>query len=97
MKLINDAGAEVFFSINGDDYQQLDNGDIGIVSRPPETQAMNRPWVLMLYPDGRGGFEKGEEINLAEKDQTGYYYRSVVSSANPVTFNIQPAEYISLW
>jgi len=74
---------------------ELDNGDIGLVCRSPETQVMSRPWLLLLYPDGQGGFIKGEEVNLAAKDKTGFYFRSVVSSANPAIFNIQPAQYLT--
>jgi HD-GYP domain-containing protein (c-di-GMP phosphodiesterase class II) len=74
---------------------ELDNGDIGIVCHSPETQVMSRPWVLILYPDGRGGFVKGEEVNLAAKDKAGFYFRSAVSSANPALFNIQPAEFLT--
>ncbi|NTV15215.1 MAG: HD domain-containing protein [Desulfobulbaceae bacterium] len=74
---------------------ELENGDIGLVCRSPETQVMSRPWVLLLYPDGRGGYLKGEEINLAAKDKAGYYFHSVQGSANPVLFNIQPAEFLT--
>jgi len=74
---------------------ELDNGDIGLVCRSPDTQVMSRPWVLLLQPDGRGGFAKGEEINLAAKDKAGYYFRSVVGSTNPVLFNIQPAMFLT--
>ncbi|NTV15438.1 MAG: hypothetical protein HGA96_16150, partial [Desulfobulbaceae bacterium] len=74
---------------------ELDNGDIGLVCRSPETQVMSRPWVLILYPDGRGGFVKGEEVNLAAKDKAGYYFHTVVGSTNPIVFNIQPAEFLT--
>lgn len=74
---------------------ELDNGDIALVSRSPETPVMSRPWVLILYPDGQGGFVKGEEIDLAAKDKAGFYFRSVVGSTNPALFNIQPAEFLT--
>jgi HD-GYP domain-containing protein (c-di-GMP phosphodiesterase class II) len=74
---------------------ELDNGDIGLVCRSPETKVMSRPWVLLLNSDGQGGFVKGEEVNLAAKDQVGHYFRSVTGSANPAIFNIQPAEFLT--
>jgi len=74
---------------------ELDNGDIGLVSRSPDTQVMSRPWVLLLHPDGQGGYVKGEEVNLAAKDKAGFYFRAVVDSANPAIFNIQPAEFLT--
>jgi HD-GYP domain-containing protein (c-di-GMP phosphodiesterase class II) len=75
---------------------ELDTGEIGLASRSPSTHVMNRPWVLLLQPDGQGGFEKDEEVNLADKDSSGYYYRSVTGSVNPAVFNIQPAEFLSV-
>ena len=75
---------------------ELDSGEIGLASRPPSTHVMNRPWVLLLNPDGQGGFERGEEVDLTEKDASGYYYRSVTGSINPAVFNIQPAEFLSI-
>ncbi len=74
---------------------ELDTGEIGLASKPPSTHVMNRPWVLLLQPDGQGGFEKDEEVNLADKDSSGYYYRSVTGSVNPAVFNIQPAEFLT--
>jgi hypothetical protein len=46
MKLINDAGAEVFFSIDGADYQQLANGDFEMV------KSHNRQPHLISYHNG---------------------------------------------
>ena len=74
---------------------ELDNGDIGLVCRSPDTPVMSRPWVLLLSPDGQGGYVKGEEINLAAKDTAGHYFHNVHGSANPVLFNIQPAEFLT--
>jgi hypothetical protein len=74
---------------------KLDNGEIGLVCRSPDTKVMSRPWVLLLHPDGSGGFVKGEEVNLADHDKEGFYFRSVASSANPMNYNIQPAEYLT--
>ncbi len=74
---------------------ELDTGEIGLASKGASTHVMNRPWVLLLEADGQGGFVKGEEVNLADKDESGYYYRSVTGSVNPAVFNVQPAEYLS--
>jgi HD-GYP domain-containing protein (c-di-GMP phosphodiesterase class II) len=74
---------------------KLDNGEIGLVCRSPDTKVMSRPWVLLLHSDGSGGFVKGEEVNLADHDKEGFYFRSVASSANPMNYNIQPAEYLT--
>jgi hypothetical protein len=56
---------------------------------------MNRPMVILLEPDGRGGFLKGEEVDLADKDDSGFFYRNVTGSIHPAVFNIQPAEFLS--
>jgi len=74
---------------------ELDNGDIGLVSKAPSTHVMNRPWVILLRPNAQGGFDKGEEVDLAEKDSAGFYYRMVSSSVHPAVFNIQPAEFLT--
>ncbi len=74
---------------------ELDNGEIGLVSRSPDSEVKSRPWVLLLYPDGQGGFVKGGEIDLAAMDKNGSYRRSVLRSANPAVFNIQPAEFLT--
>jgi HD-GYP domain-containing protein (c-di-GMP phosphodiesterase class II) len=70
---------------------ELDGGQIGMVSRAPEDQDLRRPWVVILRDDGRGGYLRGEEVNLAERDATGAYRREVVGSAHPSSRKIQPA------
>ena len=74
---------------------ELEDAEIGLVSRTPEAGTMDRPWLLLIDPDGRGGFIRGEEINLAERDRSGSYFHQVARSVNPALLNIQPAEFLT--
>lgn len=73
MKLINDAGAEVFFSLNGEDYQQLDNGDVETVKshgRQPNLIKYHNGIEVVefeLDPTAVYGFEwEGDTLMLLE-------------------------------
>ena len=75
---------------------RLDGGELALVSQRSTSDDISRPWVLLLHPDEDGGYTKGTEINLSEKDPTtGSYIHMIEKSMNPTTFNIQPAEFLS--
>lgn len=73
MKLMNNAGADVFFSLDGQDYQQLDNGDFEIVkshgAKPHMISYHNGLEVVEyeLDPTAIYGFEwEGDTLMLLE-------------------------------
>jgi HD-GYP domain-containing protein (c-di-GMP phosphodiesterase class II) len=74
---------------------ELDSGEIALVSRPPSTGDLNRPWVVVLDGDGGGGYRRGKEINLAEPDEAGEYRYRIARSVHPSTRGIQPAEFLT--
>jgi HD-GYP domain-containing protein (c-di-GMP phosphodiesterase class II) len=74
---------------------RLDNEELALVSQRSTSDDISRPWVLLLHPAEDGGYTKGAEINLSEKDSEGSYLRKIEKSMNPTTYNIQPAEYLT--
>lgn len=74
---------------------ELDTGEKALVSKPPSGKNMDRPWVVTLTPDGRGGYIRGQEINLADQESSGKFHYNVKSSSHPARFNIQPAQFLS--
>lgn len=74
---------------------KLDSDEIALVSKAQLSDDFNRPWVVILQEDGRGGFQRGEEINLAARDEAGNYCRHIIDSAHPSSRNIQPAEFLA--
>ena len=75
---------------------ELDDGQIGVVCSTPSAAAVDRPRLIMLVPDGRGGFLKGTTLDLTGCDpNTGSFVRAVKRSYNPATLGIQPAQFIS--
>ena len=73
----------------------LDGGEIALVSRAPSAEDLHRPWGVVLRENGRGGFVRGEEINLAERDVAGVYCRRIIGSFHPSSRNIQPATFLT--
>ncbi len=74
---------------------ELDSNEIALVSKTQLNDDLNRPWVVILQGDGQGGFIRGDEVNLAERDESGGYCRHIVASAHPSSRNIQPAEFLT--
>ena len=74
---------------------ELDGGELALVSKRPTSDDIARPWVVLLKSDGNSGYQRGEEIDLANKDTTGEYRRKIMASMNPTTYNIQPAEILT--
>ncbi len=75
---------------------ELDDGQMGVVCSTPSAAAVDRPRLVMMVPDGRGGLQKGGILDLTGCDPaTGSFVRSVKKSYNPVTLGIQPAQFLS--
>lgn len=74
---------------------ELDSGEIALVSRAQMSDDLNRPWVVILESDGQGGFIRGEEVSLAERDEDGNFCRHIIGSAHPSSRNLQPAEFLT--
>jgi hypothetical protein len=74
---------------------ELDSNEIALVSKPQLNEDLNRPWVVILQSDGQGGFTRGDEVNLAERDEDGNYCRHIIGSSHPSSQNIQPAEFLT--
>ncbi|MFP4350124.1 MAG: HD-GYP domain-containing protein [Thermodesulfobacteriota bacterium] len=73
----------------------LDDGDLGLVMEKPSELDEERPWMLQLIPDRKGGFSKGETMNLSARNpKTGDYRKNIVNSFHPSVFGIQPADYL---
>jgi HD-GYP domain-containing protein (c-di-GMP phosphodiesterase class II) len=74
---------------------QLDSNQLALVVDCPSVVDSDRPRILILKPDGKGGFTRDEYLDLAERDQeTGAFTRNIVSSMNPVVYGIQPMEFL---
>jgi len=73
----------------------LDDGSMGIVCKRTEEGDMYRPQILLLKANSEGGFSKGEEISLDEKDlDTGEYMTNIQKTIHPAVYNIQPAQFL---
>lgn len=74
---------------------QIDSGELALVVDSPSGGLADRPMVLLLQADGKGGFEKKETIDLAERDKDkGGFRRNIISSMHPSAYGIQPMQYI---
>ncbi len=74
---------------------ELDTGEMGLVTGSADSSDVTCPQVVLLTPDGKGGFKHGETISLAERDpQTGNFRRKIAKTFHPNAYGIQPAKYI---
>jgi len=74
---------------------QLDTDEIGLVTDISDSSGGNMPIIILVLPDGKGGYSKGEQIDLNEKNPvTGKYLKNIVRTLHPWVFNIQPFEFI---
>jgi len=71
---------------------ELAGGETVLVSSAPLGEDHTRPRAVVLSGDGAGGYHRGEEIDLAQRDDTGAYRYQVVASAHPSINKIQPAQ-----
>jgi HD-GYP domain-containing protein (c-di-GMP phosphodiesterase class II) len=73
----------------------LDTLEVGIVAAPnPDGQQLNRPVVrIAVDVDGATVPLPGNQVSLAEKDESGAYKRSIVKVTNPGRFGLTPGDY----
>ncbi len=74
----------------------LDTGEQGIAAGVSETSDhRTRPQVVLLIPDGQGGYKKGKKVDLAQKNpNSGAFVRNIVQSEHPAVYGIQPTAFI---
>ena len=74
---------------------RLDNGALALVISLSPQKGEKRPLVCLMEQDADGMYQKGETIDLAERDsQTGGYTRKIIETYHPSTFGIQPVQHI---
>jgi len=73
----------------------LDTLEVAIVAGPgPDAQQLNRPLVrIAVDVDGATVPLPGNQVSLAEKDESGAYKRSIVKVTNPNRFGLTPGDY----
>ena len=73
----------------------LDTGKMALVVSSPSKGFTKRPLVCVLEKEIDGSYQKGETIDLDERDpQTGKYVREIVQTFHPSIFGIQPVQHI---
>ena len=74
---------------------ELNTREIGLVSENPEQSDGMHPLVTILIPAGEQGYNRGETVDLSERETSdGRYKRSVLKTYNPALFGVQPSEFI---
>jgi len=74
---------------------KLSTGELALVVSSPGMQFTRRPFILVLEEDEDGGYQKGNTINLEERDsKTGNYVREIIETYHPYTFGIHPVQHI---
>lgn len=73
----------------------LDSKEICLVKETPVDYDPTRPVAVILKRNEEGMFEKGEVINLAERDpRSGDYLKNIVKCDHPSNYGIQPADFL---
>ncbi len=72
---------------------ELDTGELALVMDTDKTSDGARPMVVLLAPDGNGGYATVGVADLAERDTQSDAFR-IVKSIHPSTLGIQPAEFL---
>lgn len=75
---------------------RFDNDELGLVAKyAGEPESERELWVQLINPLEKGGYAKGELINLGPLDQKSKSFnRPILESLHPANFDIQPADYI---
>ncbi len=73
----------------------LDDNEMGIVAGySSEKNESNDLLLLLLEPDGKGGYTKGDTINLGSwNPENGSFNRPIIESRHPADLGIQPAAF----
>jgi HD-GYP domain-containing protein (c-di-GMP phosphodiesterase class II) len=74
---------------------ELDTGELGIVADYPMESGGHLPRIVLLQKQSEGSYQRGEMIDLSDKDpDTGSLRRNVVKSLNAASQGIQPASFL---
>ncbi len=74
---------------------KLDSSEMGLVLHAHNGGDHARPKVQLLIQSKDKSFEKGNVIDLNERNpETGKHKRTIVQSLHPATLGIKPAHYI---
>ena len=77
---------------------QMDTGEIGLVmdaGRESPRDGRDGQRMVLLEADEKGGYKKGEVVNLTEIDpHTGSLRRNIAKSLHPSFYGIQPMEFL---
>lgn len=74
---------------------ELDTGELGIVADYPMESGGHLPRIVLLQKQSEGSYQRGERIDLSDKDpDTGTLRRNVVKSLNAASQGIQPASFL---
>ena len=75
---------------------KLNTGEIGIVTGYNSRAEEEEKWlrIILLLPDPKGGFRKGDSLNIGSySEENCDYPKKVIGSYHPSEFGIQPAEF----
>jgi HD-GYP domain-containing protein (c-di-GMP phosphodiesterase class II) len=74
---------------------KLDTGELALVVSSARKKGARRPLVCVLEKDIEGSYQKGETLDLDERDQeSGNYVKEIIETYHPSTFGIQPVQHI---
>lgn len=74
---------------------KLSSGELVLVVSSARKKGAKRPWVCVLEKDIDGTYQKGETIDLDERDpETGNHLREIIETYHPASFGIQPVQHI---
>jgi HD-GYP domain-containing protein (c-di-GMP phosphodiesterase class II) len=71
---------------------ELDSGEMGLVVDYPDESERTRPLVMFLVEDGRGGYARGETVDLAAEElKEEAPARKILRGIHPSSLGIQPS------
>jgi hypothetical protein len=74
---------------------KLDTGELALVVSSTRKKGARRPLVCVLEKNIEGDYQKGETIDLDERDQeSGNYIKEIIETYHPSTFGIHPVQHI---
>ncbi|MBW2465698.1 MAG: HD domain-containing protein [Deltaproteobacteria bacterium] len=74
---------------------KLDSGELALVVSSERKKGVKRPLACVLEKNIDGTYQKGETIDLNERDsKTGDYVREIIETYHPSNFGIQPLQHI---
>ena len=74
---------------------KLDTGELALVVSSARKKGGKRPLSCVLEKDIDGSYQKGETLDLEERDPaTGNYAKEIIETYHPSIFGIQPVQHI---